>query len=71
MTVEEDRADLFHHLMAEITASLEDAAALAARHQAGAPPDDLAALIERLADIERLARAADTIVRQDDPASKC
>lgn len=64
MSLEEDRADLFHHLMAEITACLEAAAALAAQNQAGALPEDIAPLLVRIAEAERLARAADTIVRQ-------
>jgi hypothetical protein len=64
MSLEEDRAGLFHHLMAEITACLEGAAALAAQNQAGTLPEDIAPLLARIAEAERLARAADTIARQ-------
>lgn len=71
MSLEEDRADLFHHLMAEITACLEAAAALAAQNQAGTLPEDIAPLLARIAEAERLARAADTIVRQEVTRSKC
>ena len=71
MPAEEDRADLFHHLMAEITACLEGAAALAAQNQAGALPEDIAPLLARIAEAERLARAADTIARQEVTRSKC
>lgn len=48
MTADEDTAELFYHLMAQITASLEGAATLASNHQAEK------ALV--------LARAAQTIV---------
>ena len=71
MPAEEDRADLFHPLMAEITACLEAAAALAAQNQAGALPEDIAPLLARIAEAERLARAADTIARQEVTRSKC
>lgn len=62
MTADEDTAELFYHLMAQITASLEDAATLASNHQAGALPDTVSPLIQLVEDALVLARAAQTIV---------
>lgn len=62
MTGEDDTAELFHHLMAQITGVLEDAATLAADYQADPPPTTIAPLITHLEDSLVLARAAQTIV---------
>lgn len=62
MTGEDDTAELFHHLMAQITGIIEDAATLAADHQAGPLPTMIAPLITHLEDALVLARAAQTIV---------
>lgn len=62
MTADEDTAELFHHLMAQIASVLEDAATLAADYQAGALPDTVAPLISRVEDALVLTRAAQTIV---------
>lgn len=62
MTVKEDTAELFHHLMAHITGVLEDAATLASDHQTGALPDTISPLIARVEEVLVLARAAQTIV---------
>ena len=45
MPAEEDRADLFHHLMAEISACLESAAALPRLIREEAKPGDLVVLL--------------------------
>lgn len=62
MTGEADTAELFHHLMAQITASLEDAATLASDHQAGALPNTIAPLITHIENALVLTKAAQTIV---------
>lgn len=66
MTANEDTAELFHHLMAQITGVLEDAATLASDHQAGALPNTVSPLITRVEAALALTRAAQTIV--DPPA---
>jgi len=63
---DEDTAELFHHLMAQITGVLEDAATLASDHQAGSLPDTISPLINHVEDALTLTRAAQTIV--DPPA---
>lgn len=62
MTGEDDTAELVHHLMAQITGILEDAATLAADHQAGSLPDTISPLIQLVEDALILVRAAQTIV---------
>jgi hypothetical protein len=62
VTVDEDTAELFHHLMAQITGILEDAATQASDHQAGSLPDTIAPLITHIEDALVLTRAAQTIV---------
>lgn len=66
MTADDGEAELFHHLMAQATAHLEDAATLASNHQAGAVPTSLKALIVRIDAAMKLTLAAQTIV--DPPA---
>lgn len=62
MTADEDTAELFHHLMAQITGVLEDAATLASDHQSGALPDRVFPLIQLVEEALILTRAAQTIV---------
>ena len=62
MTADEDTAELFHFLMAQITASLEDAATLASDHQTGTLPNTISPLITRVEEALILTRAAQTIV---------
>lgn len=64
MTAQDDTAELFHHLMAQITGVLEDATTLASDHQTGSLPDTIAPLITRVEGALILARAAQTIVDQ-------
>ena len=59
---DENSAELFHHLMAQITGVLEDAATLAGNHQAGSLPDTISPLIQLVEDALILIRAAQTIV---------
>lgn len=66
MTADKDTAELFHHLMAQITGVLEDAAALASDHQTGPLPQTVTPLIKQTEDALTLTRAAQTIV--DPPA---
>ena len=66
MTVKEDIAELFHHLMAQITGVLEDAATQASDHQAGSLPDTISPLVTRVEEALVLARAAQTIVDRAD-----
>jgi hypothetical protein len=65
VTADDDTAELFHHLMAQITGVLEDAATLASDYQAGSPPDTISPLITRVEDSLTLIRAAQTIVDRD------
>lgn len=62
MTVSSDEIELFHHLAAQTTAKLEDAATLALRHQAGPLPGTLEPLVNRTEAAVALIRAAQTIV---------
>ena len=66
MTEEDGEAELFHHLMAQATAHLENAATLASIHQAGAVPVSLKALVNQIDTAMKLTLAAQTIV--DPPA---
>lgn len=62
MRAQDDTAELFHHLMAQITGVLEDAATQASDHQAGSLPDTIAPLTTHIEDALILTRAAQTIV---------
>jgi|TARA_R110002072_G_scaffold80606_1_gene185101 hypothetical protein len=62
VTADRDAAELFHHLMAQITGVLEDAATLASDNQTGALPDTIAPLIIQVEKALILTRAAQTIV---------
>ena len=66
MTADEDSAELFHPLIAQATAQLEDAATLASIHQAGVVPASLKALVDLIDTAMKLTLAAQTIV--DPPA---
>jgi hypothetical protein len=66
VTGEDGDVELFHHLMAQATAHLEDAATLASIHQAGAIPASLKALVDQIDTAMKLTLAAQTIV--DPPA---
>ena len=67
MTGDDGEAELFHHLMAQATAHLENAATLASIHQAGAVPTSLKALVDQIDTAMKLTLAAQTIV---DPPSR-
>jgi hypothetical protein len=62
MTASADEIELFHHLAAQATAELEDAATLALRHQTGPLPRTLDPLLDRTEAAVALIRAAQTIV---------
>lgn len=62
MTASPDEIDLFHHLAAQATGELEDAATLTVEHQTGPLPNSLAPLIRRTEAAMALIRAAQTIV---------
>ena len=62
MTVSSDEVELFHHLAAQATAELEDAAALTLQHQTGPLPETLEPLLGRTEAALALIRAAQTIV---------
>jgi len=66
VTGDDGEAELFHHLMAQATAHLEDAATLASILQTGAVPTSLKALVDQIDTAMKLTLAAQTIV--DPPA---
>jgi hypothetical protein len=62
VTASPDDIDLFHHLAAQATGELEDAATLTVRHQTGPLPNSLGPVIRRTEAALALIRAAQTIV---------
>ncbi|MFY0639361.1 hypothetical protein [Maricaulis maris] len=65
MSADPDDLDLFHHLAAQATGELENAAVQAIQFQAGSLPTTLAPLIKRIEAALVLVKAAQTIVDQN------
>ncbi|MBL4538457.1 MAG: hypothetical protein JKP96_07280 [Oceanicaulis sp.] len=65
MSADPDDLELFHHLAAQVTGELENAAVQAIRFQTGSPPTTLAPLIKRIEAALVLVKAAQTIVDQN------